>query len=363
MTPGERVDALAVDIVISNHDYGGYVSAAVESALGQSHSDVSVVVVDDGSTDDSPERLRAYADSVTLLLQEENRGQAAALNAGLQRCSGDVVIFLDADDVLRPDAAARAAAAFAADPELAKVQFRMQVIDAAGRAGGATKPPPHLPLPNGDLRRAELCFPFDIPWLPTSGNAFRASTLARILPIPDSEHSRCGADWHLIHLTTLLGRVASLEEVGASYRVHGANSYEPREPRLDLGHLRETIGYASATAAALEGLADELGLDRPERILSVSDLANRLLSRRLDPRLHPVPGDTVAGIVADGLRASRRRFDVSPAMRLSFAAWFALTAVAPRPLARRLGELLAFPERRGPLNRLLERLPAPRAAR
>ena len=324
---------LGVDIVIGNHDYGAFVTEAVASALGQNHPRVHVVVVDDGSGDDSRERLRPFADSVTLLLQE-NRGQAAALNAGLRHCRGEVVIFLDADDLLRPDAAARVAAAFAADPELAKAQFRMEVIDADGRATGATKPPPHLPLPSGDLRRAELSFPFDIPWLPTSGNAFRASALARILPIPDSEHSRCGADWHLIHLTTLLGRVASLDEVGASYRVHGANNYEQREPRLDLAHLRQTIGYAGPTTAALEALADELGLERPQRILAVSDLANRLLSRRLDPARHPLPGDTVAGLVADGLRASRRRFDVSLPRRQCFAARFALTASAPRPLAR-----------------------------
>lgn len=360
MTQGGRGEGLSVDIVISNHDYGAFVADAVESALGQSHPRVRVVVVDDGSSDDSRELLAAYADAVTLVLQE-NAGQAAALNAGLGHCDGDVVVFLDADDVLRPDFAARVAAAFAAEPGLAKVQCRMQVIDAAGCPTGATKPPPHLPLLSGDLRRAELSFPFDIPWLPTSGNAFRAATLRQILPIPDSEHSRCGADWHLIHLMTLLGSVASLQEVGASYRVHGTNSYEPREQRLDLAHLRETIGYAVATARALEALADRLNLDRPERILSVSDLANRLLSRRLEPERHPLPTDTVPGLVADGLRASHRRFDVSAPMRLLFAAWFLATAVAPRPLARRLGELLSFPERRGTINRLLGRLQRPRA--
>ncbi len=355
MSPGNRADALAVDIVIANHDYGAFVADAVDSALAQHHPRVRVVVVDDGSTDDSLERLAGYAEVVTLLSQD-NRGQAAALNAGLEHCRGDVVVFLDADDVLRPEMAGRAAAAFAADPALARAQFRMEVIDAAGRATGATKPPSHLPPPSGDLRRAELAFPFDIPWLPTSGNAFRAAILRRVLPIPDSKHSRCGADWHLIHLTALLGPVASLEEIGAAYRVHGANSYEPQEQRLDLAHLRETIGYAAATSHELERLADELGLQRPQRILSVADLANRLLSRRLEPALHPLPGDSVPGIVVDGVRAARRRFDVAAPMRLAFVAWFALAAVAPRPLVRWLGELLTFPARRGGLNRLLGRL-------
>lgn len=358
MTPAERADALAVDIVISNHNYGAFVGAAVESALRQQHPRVRVVVVDDGSTDDSRERLSPYADSVDLVLQR-NRGQAAALNAGLAGCRGDIVLFLDADDVLRPDIATRVATAFAADPGAVKAQFRMEVIDAAGQPTGATKPPLHLPLPSGDLRRAEVCFPFDIPWLPTSGNAFRAAALRRILPIPEHEGRPCGADWHLIHLATLLGPVVSLEQVGASYRVHGANRYEPQEARLDLDHIHDTIGFAGTTVPALERLADELGIRRPARILSVSDLGHRLLSIRLDRGGHPRPDDTVRGLLADGVRASRRRFDVSGAMRLAYVAWLAAVAVAPRPLARRLGELFLFPQRRTTLNRLLARLQRP----
>jgi hypothetical protein len=355
MTAGGRGDGLAVDIVISNHNYGAFVTSAIDSARAQDHADVHVVVVDDGSTDDSRERLSAYADSVDVILQP-NRGQAAALNAGLAHCEGDIAIFLDADDVLRPDVAARVVTAFAEDPLAVKVQFRMDVIDSEGRPTGATKPPPHLPMPSGDLRRAAVAFPFDLAWLPTSGNAFRADALRRILPIPEREYPRCGADWHLIHLTTLLGPVSSLEEIGASYRVHGANNYEPQEERLDLDHTRETIGYARTTARALERLADELGQERPDRILSVSDLANRLLSRKLEPGLHPIPEDSAWGLVVDGVRAAGRRFDVSWPMRLIFAVWFVAAAASPRALARQLGELLTFPERRGAFNRILARL-------
>ncbi len=355
MMPGDRVDGPAVDIVISNYNYGAFVADAIDSARGQSHSNVNVVVVDDGSTDDSRERLSAYEEMVDIVLQE-NGGQASALNTGLARCTGDAVIFLDADDVLKPDAAALAAAAFAANPEVAKVQFRMEGIDAKGRPTGVTKPLPHIPMPNGDLRRAEVYFPFDLAWLPTSGNAFRADALRRILPIPEREYPLCGADWYLVHLMTLLGTVASLDEVGAYYRVHGGNNYEPQEQRLDLDHVRETIGYARTTARALESLADELGQERPDRILSVSDLGNRLLSRKLEPSLHPIPSDSIWKLVADGVRAASRRFDVSRPMKLLFVAWFAATAASPRSLARWLGELFMFPERRTGLNRLLGRL-------
>jgi glycosyltransferase involved in cell wall biosynthesis len=351
-----RAPAPQIDVVVTNHDYGDYVVDAVESALAQSRP-VNVVVVDDGSGDDSRQRLERYREQPGVeLVLKENGGQASAFNAGLERCAGDVVIFLDADDLLKPDAAARVAAAFAADGEAVKVQYRMDVIDATGSPTGAGKPAPHLPMPSGDLRRSELAFPYDIAWLPTSGNAFRLSALRAILPVPERDYPVCGADWYVVHLAALLGRVASLEDVCASYRVHGRNSYEPQQPRLDLNHVRETIAYAAATTPALARLADELGLSRPRPILSVSDLANRLLSLKLEPDRHPLAGDTRRRLVAGGMRAAARRFDVSAPMRLIFAAWFAAAAASPRPLARRLGELFLFPERRPSLNALLRRL-------
>jgi hypothetical protein len=265
------------------------------------------------------------------------------------------VIFLDADDVLAPNAASLVATAFGADERIVKVQYRMEVIDEAGNRTGIVKPAPHLPLPQGDVTRSELAFPFDLVWLATSGNAFRTDALRRVLPIPERDFASC-PDWYLVHLTPLLGRVASLTEVGAFYRVHGANSYEPAEARLDLAHVRQTIAYAALTADALGKLADRLGLDRPAGpVLSVSDLANRLLSRKLDPARHPNRTDRVWPLAVAGARAAGRRFDVAISMKILYVAWFTATAAAPRPLARILGELLLFPERRAHLNGILRR--------
>jgi hypothetical protein len=232
----------------------------------------------------------------------------------------------------------------------------MEVIDAAGEPTGALKPHPHLPLPEGDLRAAELAYPFDIPWTATSANAFRTRLLRRILPIPEADYPLSGADWHLVHLSALLGPVASLDEVLASYRVHGANAYEPQAAELDLAQVRQSIGFAASTSRALLSLAAELGLPHPDRILSIADLSRRLASLRLEPQLHPVAGDRVAGLLRDSLTATKRRTNVSPAIRAAFIAWFAAMAVAPRPLARGLATALLFPERRGALNRTLGRL-------
>ena len=351
---GPDPEEVAVDIVVDNHDYGRYLAQAVDSALGQTHPAVRVIVVDDGSTDDSRRILEAYRNRVDLVLKA-NGGQASALNAGFERCSGDVVIFLDADDALTPDAAAAAAAAFAASPELVKVQLRMEVIDTAGRRTGAVKPAAHLGLPQGDVSRAELTFPFDLVWLATSANAFSTTALRRLLPIP--EEFRSFPDWYLVHLVALLGPVASLDIVGALYRVHGANSYEPPVAELDLDHVRQTVAYAAATQRALDRLARELGRAAPgPGPLSVSDLANRLISLRLEPGLHPRSGDTVGALMRDGVRAALRRFDVGPPLRLAAAAWFVALAAAPTRAVTPLAEVFLFPERRQRLNRVLRPL-------
>lgn len=345
---------LDVDIVINNFNYDAYLADAIDSACGQTHERVRVIAVDDGSTDESRKLLGEYEDRVTVVLKETG-GQASALNAGAAICRGQVTMFLDADDVLGPTAAADVAAAFAADPALVKAQFRMNVIDGDGNPTGAVKPEPHLPTPSGDVRRAELASPFDLVWMATSGNAFRTEALRRILPIPEGPFRDC-PDWYLVHLTALLGPVASLDRVDASYRVHGDNSYEPQGAELDLSQLRKSIRYANVTSSALLALAAEIGLAPPQRILSVADLANRMISLRLDRASHPIETDSARSLLADAVGAVRRREGVPAAMKILFVAWFTAMAVAPRRAARRLAALFLFPERRIVANRALGRL-------
>jgi hypothetical protein len=206
------------------------------------------------------------------------------------------------------------------------------------------------------VSHAELTFPFDLVWLPNGASAFRRDALERIMPMPEDDFAEC-ADWYVVHLTALLGPVVSLQEVGAAYRVHGSNRHEPQAARLDLAHIRRTIVYAAATARALEGLGDELQLQRPEGpALSVADVANRLISLKLEPALHPRTTDTAWRLARDGMSAATRRSDVSWQMKILFAGWFGGLALAPRPLARELAERFVFVQRRRRLNQLLSHM-------
>src|SRR4051812_9049768 len=98
-------------IIIDNYNYGAFLSAAIKSALQQEYPECEVIVVDDGSTDDSREIIATYRDRITAVLKE-NGGQASAFNAGFRASRGDVVIFLDADDMLVPTAVSGAVCCF-----------------------------------------------------------------------------------------------------------------------------------------------------------------------------------------------------------------------------------------------------------
>ena len=337
-----------VSIVVTNHDYAAYLPAALDSALGQRDADVEVVVVDDGSTDGSRAIIAGYGDRVRALLQD-NQGQKAAFNAGLQAATGDVVLFLDADDELRAGTVAAVAAAFGARPDAARVIFRLEVVDEGGPTG-ACVPPAGMALPAGDVRAAVLAFPDDLAWPPTSGNAFAGWALERVMPLAVDDDPT-GADSCLHPLVPLLGPVVALDRVGGSYRMHGANAHLREGP--DVARSRLILRRARRAHAELDRLARELGCG-PARPRSVTIAAHRMLSLRLgDAAGHPIAGDTRRRALGAGLRAARGRADVAARRRAAYGAWFVVAAVGPAPLVRAIARAAFQPVRAASLARRL----------
>lgn len=104
-----------ISVVLPVYNCERYLAEAVDSVLAQTHRPIDLVVVDDGSTDGTPDVLDAYGDRVTRLRQE-NRGPGSARNAGLAVATGDLIAFMDADDVLHPEKFERQLACLDADP-------------------------------------------------------------------------------------------------------------------------------------------------------------------------------------------------------------------------------------------------------
>jgi hypothetical protein len=356
-----------VSIVINNYNYGRFVGEAIDSALAQTYDSVEVIVVDDGSTDGSHEVIERYGDRVISVLKP-NGGQGSAFNAGFERASGSIVIFLDADDLLDESVAARVAEAFARQAQIAKVHYRLEVVDRFGRRTGETVPRSGIVLPSGDLRELVRRHPDDLPYPPSTGNAFAAWALARVLPMPEEDY-RLQADHYLLNLVPLLGAVEVLDGTGGCYRVHGENAWSVLDldacrPALLLERVRALMGTAQTTHGHMKELAQSLGLEsfpdpaREDRSLVL--LSHRLISLKLDRELHPFPADRLARLGLRGATEAARRSSLPIGIRILHIGWFLAIPVAPPRLASWLAEQMLHSERRGRLSwwvDLLRRLP------
>ncbi|HEX6386419.1 MAG TPA: glycosyltransferase, partial [Anaerolineae bacterium] len=339
-----------VSIIITNYNYARFLTDAIDSALNQSYSNIEVIVVDDGSTDESRQIIASYDHRVIPVLKE-NGGQASALNAGFSHSRGDVVIFLDADDILWHDTVARVVAVFRDHPEIARVQYRTEVIDSSGNRMGIIVPPPYLPLPNADFRHDLLGLINCANWSPTGGNAFAAWTLRQILPMPESSFRIC-ADYYLSRVNALLAPIRSLDEIGAYYRYHGENRFF--RALIDLDHIRDHIVLARSAHEHIRRAAKSFGIDEypseadllPDEI----DLAQRLISLKLDRWRHPIPEDNLASLSWRGIKAAFQRSTLSLQMRAVHSLWFVAMLVVPGPYAHAVAQLF-FPEQRGTLSR------------
>jgi glycosyltransferase involved in cell wall biosynthesis len=210
-----------VSVVVTNYNYSRFLNDAIRSALKQSCPALEVVVVDDGSTDESPAVIAAWGDRIVPVLKD-NGGQASAFSAGFNAASGDIIIFLDSDDLLFPHAVEDVAALFDAR-DVVRAQWYLEAIDSKGHRLGKLQPEEELV--DGDLRlRMAEYGPGAVPTPPTSGNAWSRWFLGQCLPMPEAEY-RISADFYLVQISTAFGSIRTCSRPLAALRLHRSNSY------------------------------------------------------------------------------------------------------------------------------------------
>ncbi|NJL84300.1 MAG: glycosyltransferase [Chloroflexaceae bacterium] len=236
-----------VSVVIDNYNYGRFLAQAIESVFAQTYPHWELIVVDDGSTDNSREILAAYAGRVVPLLQS-NSGQGAAITAGIRRSRGEIVCLLDADDYYHPQKLEKVVAAFAAHPSWVQIAHGRIVVDGNNHRIGVGP----RRYSQGDVRNLLLRwgrYGFGI----TSSLAYRREVLWQALPIPSRRAA--AADTYLGAIIPFYGEVGCINEPLMFYRIHG-NNKQARNDNLDyLIQEREDTAAFINQGAARTGLS------------------------------------------------------------------------------------------------------------
>ena len=229
-----------VSIVIPTFNAGKFLGEAIDSVLSQSYFPLEVIVVDDGSTDDTPALLRAYSERI-IGVRQENKGVAAARNRGLSLATGSYVCFLDADDWLHPECIEEKVGLLEAHSNLLLAFSFVEVTDAQLNPTGAI-------LRGTDQQNAiGPLLEWIPPAIPCPSNVVIRSSAMRDVGGFDEEMST-SADFDLWLRLSQRGGVGRVERVLVAYRRHSGAMFHSIDPQLkDKRRLfqkhEETLGH------------------------------------------------------------------------------------------------------------------------
>ena len=208
-----------ISVVVPSFNYGRYLGDCLRSIFGQVDApDYEIVVVDDGSTDDTRDVLAAFADARLTVVRQDNGGHASAINAGLPLTRGAIVARIDPDDRYKPHFLATAWRTLRDHPDAALVYGRAQLIDSLGRPSVLTSSEPH----RGDFQGSEFVRLLEKNFICAPTVAARRSAWLAHTPVPDHLAFH---DWYFTVLIARDHPVCFVDDVLADYRVHDANHH------------------------------------------------------------------------------------------------------------------------------------------
>jgi glycosyltransferase involved in cell wall biosynthesis len=219
-----------VSIVIDNYNYGQFLRDAINSALNQSYANIEIILVDDGSTDDSREIIASYGDKILPVLKE-NGGQASAFNAGFDASSGELICFLDSDDILMPEKVAEIVTVFECYPDIGWCFHPLRLVNELRRELMEIRTA-RCPSGQRDFRAYIQSGKRRFSHPATSGLCFSRSLLKLILPMPEA--ITITSDNYLKFAAFYLERGFFIERELASQRIHCNNAYTLRKDKPQL---------------------------------------------------------------------------------------------------------------------------------
>jgi glycosyltransferase involved in cell wall biosynthesis len=315
---------LLVSIIVNNYNYDQFLNQSIDSALNQTYPHTEVIVVDDGSTDGSNLIIRNYADRVKPVFKI-NGGQASALNLGFFHSTGQIVIFLDADDYLFPNTVEQVVSVW--QPNIAKVQYRLQVVDIAGKSIGF-HPPIQRQMRNGEVLNDLLnqgCYNTPV----TSGNAFNSVILEKVLPIPESDF-QLAADGYLVNLVPFYGQIISINDPLGAYRMHDKNLWASSND-IDIKKLHMYIQHDLQRYNIISINAKRFGykLSSEFPFLDYLHLQFRITSLRLDSKKHPIKLDSLFYLMKQGIWTTVKCKNLNLRNKILLLFWFVYIGLMP----------------------------------
>jgi glycosyltransferase involved in cell wall biosynthesis len=228
---------MKISVLINNFNYARFLPACIDSVLAQDYSDFEVIVVDDGSTDNSREIIAGY-DARIISVLKANGGQASSFNAGFSASSGDVLCMLDSDDTFLPGKL-KAIASLYQNPNVDwvfdKVTTEENLVSQGSIATTAV-----------DKRETLRGGGFPSLPVPTSGLTFHRRILSDILPMPTAKDVVL-SDNYLKFAAAYLGKGVIVETPLTFQRIHNENRYT-NSPKAT--NLRSKIMVATGVALA-----------------------------------------------------------------------------------------------------------------
>lgn len=252
---------LKISIVTPVFNQARYITQTVESVLGQDYPALQYIVMDGGSTDGTAERLETFRDRLDHLHSGPDGGQAAAINAGMRHATGDVLAWINGDDIILPGALDFVAAHFEANPEIDVVYGHRVVIDELGRDIGRWVLPGHSD--------AVLDW---VDFIPQETLYWRRSAWLRVGAQLD-ESFAFAMDWDfLLRLRETGARFSRLPRYLGGFRVHPA---QKTHAEIDTTGLREMARIHQRTLGRVPS--------RAERAFRVAPyIARHAVLQRLD---------------------------------------------------------------------------------
>lgn len=220
-----------VSLIVNNYNYGHFLRDAIDSALNQTYPHFEVLVVDDGSTDNSREIIASYGDRIVPVLKE-NGGQASAFNAGFAASRGDIICFLDADDMFLPEKLEAVVEGFGDSADLGWCFHPLKFVDV--READIREEYANYKISRGNAEKREYDLRSQVKqgritdktllYPSTSGLCLTRRLLDQILPMPLAEKQLLN-DGYLIFTSLGLSKGFILNKPLGLYRIHGNNAH------------------------------------------------------------------------------------------------------------------------------------------